>query len=201
MAGPGARGLRPSFAQAAIARLEEIRLGAVELRTNTDLGAAHELVAELEHSRAPLRERLRRYLMTVYQWAGGRTRWTPTPERAQGPRRRARDRTEPGTPGAGASDPSPGSVAGCRSDCSRTSARGCGAVDSRHCHAGHAQVDALAVAGHLCDTRLGVLILARLVSDAAELGSASAWLDVARFALAARGVVFPNGIVGVDGPG
>jgi DNA-binding SARP family transcriptional activator len=56
-----------SFAQAAIARLEEIRLAAVELRIDADLalGRHHELVGELEALVAehPLRERLRRDLM------------------------------------------------------------------------------------------------------------------------------------------
>src|SRR5262245_32659285 len=58
-----------SFAQAAIARLEEIRLAAVELRIDADLalGRHGELVGELEALVAehPLRERLRMYLMTA----------------------------------------------------------------------------------------------------------------------------------------
>ena len=63
-----------SFAQAAIARLEEIRLAAVELRIDADLalGRHDELVAELEALVAehPLRERLRRYLMTALYRSG-----------------------------------------------------------------------------------------------------------------------------------
>jgi DNA-binding SARP family transcriptional activator len=58
-----------SFAQAAIARLEEIRLAAVELRIDADLalGFHDELAGELEALVAehPLRERLRRQLMTA----------------------------------------------------------------------------------------------------------------------------------------
>jgi DNA-binding SARP family transcriptional activator len=63
-----------SFAQAAIARLEEIRLAAVELRIDADLalGRHDELVVELEALVAehPLRERLRRYLMTALYRSG-----------------------------------------------------------------------------------------------------------------------------------
>src|SRR5215207_3565235 len=63
-----------SFAQTAIARLEEIRLAAVELRIDADLalGRHDELVAELEALVAehPLREQLRRYLMTALYRSG-----------------------------------------------------------------------------------------------------------------------------------
>ena len=63
-----------SFAQSAIARLEEIRLAAVELRIDADLalGRHDELVGELEALVAehPLRERLRRYLMTALYRSG-----------------------------------------------------------------------------------------------------------------------------------
>ena len=63
-----------SFAQAAIARLEEIRLAAVELRIDADLalGRHDELVGELEALVAehPLRERLRSYLMTALYRSG-----------------------------------------------------------------------------------------------------------------------------------
>ena len=63
-----------SFAQTAIARLEEIRLAAVELRIDADLalGRHDELVGELEALVAehPLRERLRRYLMTALYRSG-----------------------------------------------------------------------------------------------------------------------------------
>ena len=63
-----------SFAQAAIARLEEIRLAAVELRIDADLvlGRHDELVGELEALVAehPLRERLQMYLMTALYRSG-----------------------------------------------------------------------------------------------------------------------------------
>jgi DNA-binding SARP family transcriptional activator len=62
------------FAQTAIARLEEIRLAAVELRIDADLalGRHDELVGELEAlvAEQPLRERLRRYLMTALYRSG-----------------------------------------------------------------------------------------------------------------------------------
>ena len=63
-----------SFAQTAIARFEEIRLAAVELRINADLalGRHDALVAELEALVAehPLRERLRMCLMTALYRSG-----------------------------------------------------------------------------------------------------------------------------------
>jgi len=63
-----------SFAQPAIARLEEIRLAAVELRIDADLalGRHDELVGELEELVAehPLRERLQSYLMTALYRSG-----------------------------------------------------------------------------------------------------------------------------------
>ena len=63
-----------SFAQTAIARLEEIRLAAVELRIDADLalGRHDELVGELEAlvAEQPLRERLRGYLMTALYRSG-----------------------------------------------------------------------------------------------------------------------------------
>ena len=63
-----------SFAQAAIARLEEIRLAALELRIEADLalGQDRELVGELEALVAehPLRERLRGHLMLALYRSG-----------------------------------------------------------------------------------------------------------------------------------
>ncbi len=63
-----------SFARAAIARLEEIRLAAVELRIEADLalGRHHELVGELDALVAehPLRERLSRFRMTALYRSG-----------------------------------------------------------------------------------------------------------------------------------
>jgi DNA-binding SARP family transcriptional activator len=63
-----------SFAQAAISRLEEIRLAALELRIEVDLalGRDRELIGELEALVAehPLRERLRGHLMTALYRSG-----------------------------------------------------------------------------------------------------------------------------------
>ncbi len=63
-----------SFAQAAIPRLGEIRLAAVELRIDADLalGRHDELVGELEAlvTEHPLRERLRGYLMAALYRSG-----------------------------------------------------------------------------------------------------------------------------------
>ena len=78
-----------SFAQAAIARLEEIRLAAVELRIDADLvlGRHDDLVGELEAlvEEHPLRERLRRYLMTALYRArpASRRLWWHTRTRAE----------------------------------------------------------------------------------------------------------------------
>jgi DNA-binding SARP family transcriptional activator len=62
------------FAQAEIARLEEMRLGAVEQRLEADLALSHhaELVAELETlvARHPLRERFRHQLMLALYRSG-----------------------------------------------------------------------------------------------------------------------------------
>src|SRR6266540_3339491 len=127
-----------SFAQAAIARLEEIRLAAVELLIDADLalGRHHELVAELEGLVAehPLRERLRTSLMTALYRSG----------------------------------------------------RQAEALDAYQA----ARREALrAVAEALVRQPPRVIILARLVSGAAELGPASAWLEERRSELEARGVV------------
>src|SRR5262245_51362951 len=63
-----------NFAQAPIARFEEIRLGAVELRIDADLalGRHDELVGELEAlvDEYPFRERLRMNLMTALYRSG-----------------------------------------------------------------------------------------------------------------------------------
>ena len=63
-----------SFAQTAIARLEEIRLAAVELRIEADLalGRHDQLIAELEAlvAEQPLRERLQGFLMTALYRSG-----------------------------------------------------------------------------------------------------------------------------------
>ena len=183
-----------SFAQAAIARLEEIRLAAVELRIDADLalGRHDELVGELEALVAehPLRERLRRYLMTALYRSG---RQAEALDAYQDARRALVD--ELGI------DPSPA-----LQELERAILRQDPALDveapAPACPArsqsgrfsspitDETRIDALlAVAEPLVRHPPRVMILARLVSDAAELRSASAWLEERRSALEARGVV------------
>jgi DNA-binding SARP family transcriptional activator len=183
-----------SFAQAAIARLDEIRLAAVELRIDADLvlGRHDELVGELEAlvCEHPLRERLQMYLMTALYRSG---RQAEALDAYRDARRALVD--ELGI------DPSPAlqelerailrqdralSVeapppAGVREVAERSIL-----VSITH----ETRVDALlAVAEPLVRHPPRVMILARLVSDAAELRSASAWLEERRSELEARGVV------------
>jgi DNA-binding SARP family transcriptional activator len=183
-----------SFAQTAIPRLEEIRLAAVELRIDADLvlGRHDELVGELEALVAehPLRERLRRYLMTALYRSG---RQAEALDGYQDARRRFVD--ELGI------DPSPAlqelERAILRQDPSLdVEARvpaGVREVAERSILVAIRQetlVDALlAVAEPLVRHPPRVMILVRLVSDAAELPSVSAWLEEHRSALEARGVV------------
>jgi DNA-binding SARP family transcriptional activator len=183
-----------SFAQAAIARLEEIRLAALELRIDADLalGRHAELVGELEALVAehPLRERLRRCLMTALYRSG---RQAEALDAYQDARRALVD-------GLGI-DPSPA-----LQELERAILRQDPALDleapapTRVREAAErsilvaitqeTHVDALlAAAEPLVRHPPRVLILARLVSDAAELRSASAWLEERRSALEARGVV------------
>jgi DNA-binding SARP family transcriptional activator len=183
-----------SFAQAAIARLEEIRLAAVELRLDADLalGRHDELVGELEALVAehPLRERLRRYLMTALYRSGRQAEALnayrdarralvdelgidPSPVLQELERAILRQ-----DPSLEVEAPSPGGV--------RDVAERSILVAITH----ETSVDALlAVAEPLVRVPPRVLILATLVSEAAELQSASAWLEERRSALEARGVV------------
>jgi hypothetical protein len=182
-----------SFAQAAIARLEEIRLAAVELRIDADLalGRHRELVGELEALVAehPLREDLRRYLMTALYRSG---RQAEALDAYQDARRAlvAELGIEPGA----ALQELEGAIL--RQDASldleEAAPAGAKAVErSILVAAGIEQrVDALlAVADQLARNPPRVMILARLVPDAAELGRASAWLEERRSALEARGTV------------
>jgi DNA-binding SARP family transcriptional activator len=180
-----------SFAQAAIARLEEIRLAAVELRIDADLvlGRHAELVGELEALVAehPLRERLWRYLMTALYRSGRQADALDTYQHA---RRALVDGLgiEPGTalqeleraillqdPSLDVEAPAPGVL----DDAERSIL-----VAVTH----ETSVDALlAVAEPLARQPPRVIILVRLVSDAAELRSVSTWLEERRLELEQRG--------------
>jgi DNA-binding SARP family transcriptional activator len=182
-----------SFSQAAIARLEEIRLAAVELRIDADLTLArhHELVGELEALVAehPLRERLRRYLMTALYRSG---RQAEALDAFKDARRALVDGLgiEPSSalqelerailrhdPALDLEAPVPAAAEEAEDRAILV------AVTDE------ARIDALlAVAELLARDPRRVLILARLVPDGAELRSASAWLEGRRSALEAHGV-------------
>jgi DNA-binding SARP family transcriptional activator len=183
-----------SFAQAAIARLEEIRLAAVELRIDADLalGRHDELIGELEALVAehPLRERLRVYLMTALYRSG---RQAEALDAYQDARRALVD--ELGI------DPSPAlqelERAILRQDPSLEVAPTPSARPQEVAERSilvvvtdEARIESLlAVAEPLVRDPPRVMILARLVADAAELLSASARLEEWRTGLGARGVV------------
>jgi DNA-binding SARP family transcriptional activator len=181
------------FAQTAVARLEEIRLGALELRIDADLalGRHDELVGELKALVAehPLREHFRADLMTALYRTG---RHAEALDAYQDARRALVD--ELGI------EPSPalqdlerailrqdraldlvaGRPARARVDAERSIMVAVG--DETHVHA------LLAVAEPLVRHPPRVLIVARLVPDTAALRSASAWLEDRRSALEARDV-------------
>ena len=178
-----------SFAQAAIARLEEIKVAAIELRIDADLvlGRHHELVGELEAlvAEQPLREGLRRNLMTALYRSGRQAEALDVYQHA---RRALVD--ELGI------DPGPAlqelEQAILRQDPSLEVDAPAPAAERSILVAitDEKRVDGvLAVAELLVRHPPRVMILARLVSNAAELGSASAWLEERRSALEARGVV------------
>jgi len=183
-----------SFAQAAIARLEEIRLAAVELRIDADLalGRHHELVGELEAHVAehPLRERLQMFLMTALYRSGRQAEALDSyhdarralvdelginPSTALQELERAILRHDPTL------DVEPPTRAGVQEAAERSIL----VAITNQTH-----VDALlALAEPLARDPPRVIILARLVSDAAGLRTASAWLEERRSALEARRVV------------
>ena len=177
-----------NFAQAAIARLEEVRLAAVELRVDADLalGRHDELIAELEALVAehPLREHLRMCLMTALYRSGRQaealavyqdTRRSLVDELGIEPSpalqelERAILRQDPELE-LEASAPAERSIL-------------VALDDETHAEA------LLATAEPLVRDRPRVAVLARLVSDGAQLGTASTWLEERRSALEARGVV------------
>jgi DNA-binding SARP family transcriptional activator len=178
-----------SFAQAAIARLEEIRVAAVELRIDADLvlGRHHELVGELEAlvAEQPLREGLRRNLMTALYRSGRQAEALDAYQHAR--------RVLVHELGI---DPSPAlqelEQAILRQDPSLELVAPAPAAERSILVAIADETRAegvLAVAELLVQHPPRVMILARLVSDAAELGSTSAWLEERRSALESRGVV------------
>jgi DNA-binding SARP family transcriptional activator len=183
-----------SFAQTAIARLEEIRLAAVELRIDADLelGRYDELVGELEALVAAhgLRERLRMQLMTALYRSGRQAEALHVYRDA---RRALVDGLgiEPSTPlqelerAILRHDPALDREARGHPRVSEAAERSILVAVTRE-----TRVDALlAVAEPLVRHPPRVMILASPVAEAAELRSASAWLDERRAELEARGVV------------
>jgi DNA-binding SARP family transcriptional activator len=182
-----------SFAQAAIARLEEIRLAAVELRIDADLalGRHDALVGELEALVAehPLRERLQSHLMRALYLSG---RQAEALEAYKAARRALVD--ELGIEPSAAlqelerailrHDPSLAVEAPPTGGLREIAERSVLVAITTETRAD----PLLAVAEPLVRNPPRVMILARLVSDAAELRAASAWLEERRSELEARGV-------------
>jgi DNA-binding SARP family transcriptional activator len=193
------------FAQMAVARLEEIKVAAVELRIAADLalGRHDELVGELEAFVAehPLRERLRKYLMTALYRSGRQAealnayqaaRRTLVDELGIEPSaelqelERAILRQEPAlnlpaTVSASVSEPAERSILV--------------AVTGE-------TVDALlAVAEPLVQQVPRAIVLARLVSDGDELRTASTWLEERRSDLEGRGIVARAAVFTTTAPG
>jgi DNA-binding SARP family transcriptional activator len=180
-----------SFAQAAIARLEEIRLSAVELRIDADLalGRHDELVGELEGLVAehPLREGLRGSFMTALYRSGRQAEALAAYQDA----RRALVDGLGIEPSSALQDLERAIL---RQDLSLAAPS---TVSSRSAERSvlvtipqSGGVDALlAVAQSLSHDPPRVVVLATLVPDAAELGSASAWLEERRSALERDGSV------------
>ena len=181
------------FAQAAIARLQEVKLAAIELRVDADLavGRHDELVGELESLVAehPLRERLRKYLMTALYRSG---RQAEALEAYQDARRALVDGLgiEPGAalkeleqailrhdPSLDLQEPAHASGR----DAVERSILVAIADETR-------MPALLGVAEPLARRPPRVVVLARLVSDATELRPTSAWLEERRSGLVVRGV-------------
>lgn len=183
-----------SFAQAAIARLEEIRLTAVELRVDADLalGRHNEVVAELETLVAehPLREHPRRSLMTALYRSG---RQAEALDAYRAARRAFVD--ELGIEPSPAlqelerailrQDQSLDGAAPARDGVAEAAERSVLVAVTDDARVGQL----LAVAERLVRGQRRVLVLAELAADAAELPLASARLEAHRTALEARGIV------------
>ena len=178
------------FTRAAVGRLEEIKLAAIELRVEADLalGRHDELGGELDElvREHPLRERLRRQLMTALYRSGRQAEALDAYRAARGVLV-----DELGI------EPSPAlqelqrailrqdvalEVAAAAPDGAERSILVAVPEDERAADA------LLAVAEVLAQRPPRVLVLAGLVSDAATLGPTSARLEARRSALAARGV-------------
>ena len=187
-----------SFAQAAIARLEEIRLAAVELRIEADLalGRHRELAGELEALVAehPLRERLRGYLMKALYRAG---RQAEALEAYQDARRALVDELgiEPGP------ELQELERAILRQDPSLDVPAAAPAAPERSILVAIDDDALLAVAEPLARRPPRVLILARLVRDAADLALATTWLEERRSTLEAHGIVARSASFTSDAPG
>jgi DNA-binding SARP family transcriptional activator len=194
-----------SFAQAAIARLEEIRLAALELRIEVDLalGRDRELIGELEALVAehPLRERLRGHLMTALYRSGRQAEALDTYRDARsalidelgiepGPALHELERAilrQDSTLNAPRTAQVPWDADGERSILM--------AVPDE------SRLDELLRVACVLARPPRVLILARLIVDPAELGPAAAWLDEQRAALEASGLVVRSASFTASAPG
>ena len=181
------------FAQAAIARLEEIRLAALELRIDADLALDrhHELVAELEAlvTDHPLRERLRGCLMRALYRSG---RQADALDAYRDARRALVDGLgiEPGAElreleqAILRHDPGLDQDAAAHPVVSEATERSILVVASDEDRIGAL----LAIAEPLVRDTTRALVVARLVPSAADLSAASAWLDERRSELDVRGI-------------
>ena len=194
-----------SFAQTAVARLEEIKVAALELRIEADLacGRHGELIGELEAHVAehPLRERLRKYLMTALYRSGRQVEALDAYQQARrtlvdelgiepGPElqelERAILRQEPALSLAASASTTSGDTA----ERSILVAITDDTVDAL-----------LAVAEPLVRRPPRALVLARLVSDANELAPVSTWVEERRSGLEAQGVLARAAVFTTAAPG
>ena len=155
------------------ARLEELRLAALERRIDADLalGRHAELVGELEAlvAAAPAaRAAARQLMLALYARRPAGRGARGLPDDARTARRRARDRAEPGAAGARAGDPAPGPGARARRQPRYDSGRSSWSPVAR------TGLDALlALAEPLPRKPTRELILARLLVDDADESAAT----------------------------